>query len=71
MLFERIRRRNRPGDPRTWEEFVARDMTELGFGIGNVIALADYMIVNEEKALDEVIEEARNLLHEKILGRRT
>ncbi len=67
--FERIRRRNRPGDPRTWEEFVARDMTELGFGIGNVIALADYMIVNEEKSLDEVLEEAKNMLREKILGK--
>ena len=69
--FERIRRRNRPGDPRTWEEFVSRDMTELGFGIGNVIALADYMIVNEEKSLDEVLEEARGLLREKILGEKT
>ena len=67
--FERIRRRNRPGDPRTWEEFVSRDLTELGFGIGNVIALADYMIVNEEKSLDEVLEEARVLLQEKILGK--
>ncbi len=68
--FERIRKRNRPGDPRTWEEFVSRDMTELGFGIGNVIALADYMIVNEEKSLDEVLEETRILLQEKILGKR-
>ena len=67
--FERIRRRNRPGDPRTWEEFVSRDLTELGFGIGSVIALADYMIVNEEKSLDEVLEEARVLLQEKILGK--
>ena len=69
--FERIRRRNRPGDPKTWEEFVARDMTELGFGIGNVIALADYMIVNEDKAMDEVLEEAKKLLRDKILGEKT
>jgi len=46
--FRRILERKRPGDPKTWDEFVKRDMTELSFGIGNVIALADYMIVNEE-----------------------
>jgi dephospho-CoA kinase len=45
--FERIKRRGRPGDPDKWEDFVKRDMTELSFGLGNVIALADYMIVNE------------------------
>ncbi len=63
--FKRILSRRRPGDPKTWEEFVERDFTELGFGIGNVIALADYMIVNEgdvnntintaNKILDEVL----------------
>ncbi|AEH24609.1 AAA family ATPase [Pyrococcus yayanosii] len=45
--FERLRRRKRSDDPRTWEEFVDRDKKELGFGIGEVIALADYMIVND------------------------
>ncbi|NPA96158.1 MAG: flagellar hook-basal body complex protein FliE [Crenarchaeota archaeon] len=45
--FERLRRRGRPDDPRTWEEFVARDRRELSWGIGSVIALADHMIVNE------------------------
>jgi len=59
--FERLRRRGRPGDPRTWEEFVARDMTELGFGLGNVIALADYMLVNEG-SIEEFRAEARRLL---------
>jgi len=45
--FERLRRRGRPGDPRSWEEFRQRDLTELGFSLGSVIALADYMLVNE------------------------
>ncbi len=63
--FKRILSRKRPGDPKTWEEFVERDFTELEFGVGNVIALADYMIVNEgdinntisiaNKILDEVL----------------
>jgi dephospho-CoA kinase len=65
--FERLRRRGRPGDPRTWEEFRQRDLTELGFGLGNVIALADYMLVNEG-GLEEFEREARRLL-EKLASR--
>lgn len=45
--FERVRKRGRQGDPRTWEEFCHRDMVELEFGVGDVIALADLMLVNE------------------------
>ncbi len=51
--FERLRNRGRPDDPRTWEEFEARDLRELSWGLGSVIALADYMIVNEG-SLDEL-----------------
>ncbi|BEP17794.1 dephospho-CoA kinase [Pyrofollis japonicus] len=65
--FERIRRRGRPGDPKTWEDFVARDLTELGFGLGNVIALADHMLVNEEKSIEEFRTEAKKLL-DKLLS---
>ncbi len=63
--FERLRKRNRPGDPKTWEEFVSRDFLELGFGIGNVIALADYMIVNEEDK-DKAVEYADKILERLI-----
>lgn len=59
--FERIRKRSRPGDPKTWEEFVERDLVELSFGLGNVIALADYMIVNEG-SLNELRREAEKVL---------
>ena len=65
--YERLMRRGRPGDPRNWSEFEERDRTELSFGIGNVIALADVMIVNESsleefkrtvtKHLEEVLRE--------------
>ncbi|OYT37878.1 MAG: dephospho-CoA kinase [Desulfurococcales archaeon ex4484_58] len=65
--FERLKRRGREGDPRTWEEFVTRDMIELNFGIGNVIALADYMVVNE-KSIEEVKKDIRVVM-DKILGR--
>ncbi len=63
--FKRIKERRRPGDPKTWEEFVKRDMTELSFGIGNVIALADYMIVNEE-SIEETKKQVIRVL-EKVL----
>lgn len=59
--FERIRRRNRPGDPDNWDDFWKRDLIELSFGIGNVIALADYMIVNEG-SIEETYKCAREIL---------
>lgn len=46
MRFIRIKKRRRAGDPVCWKEFVERDLRELGFGIGGVIALADYMLLN-------------------------
>jgi dephospho-CoA kinase len=45
--FKRVKKRKRSGDPRTWDEFEKRDMRELGFGIGGVFALSDYMLINE------------------------
>jgi len=56
--FSRLSTRGRRDDPKSWEEFVARDMKELGFGIGGVIALADVMVVNEDKSPEEVANEA-------------
>jgi dephospho-CoA kinase len=45
--FKRLKRRMRPDDSKEESEFLLRDKRELNFGIGNVIATADYMIVNE------------------------
>jgi len=59
--FERIRRRGRPGDPDNWEDFRRRDLVELSFGLGNVIALADHMIVNEG-SIGEAYKSAREIL---------
>jgi len=66
--FNRLRKRGREGDPATWEEFEKRDQVELSLGIGNVIALADYMIVNEG-SVEEVLREIDNVLM-KIMGMR-
>lgn len=45
--FMRLRKRRRVDDFDDESEFLTRDERELKFGIGNVIARADYMIVNE------------------------
>ncbi|MEM1644040.1 MAG: AAA family ATPase [Desulfurococcaceae archaeon] len=67
--FKRLLMRGREGDPRNWEEFVKRDLVELSWGIGSVIALADYMVINEwseehaykeaVKVIEEIVENAR------------
>jgi dephospho-CoA kinase len=46
--FKRLTKRGRSDDPDTWEEFRERDRRELGFGIGDAIAMADIMIVNDD-----------------------
>jgi dephospho-CoA kinase len=45
--FQRLFRRRRSDDPEGWETFVKRDQRELDVGLGNAIAMADYLIVNE------------------------
>jgi dephospho-CoA kinase len=65
--YERLAARGRSDDPMSWEEFVDRDARELGVGIGDVIALAQEMLINEtsfedmsaasEAVLSRVIQE--------------
>jgi dephospho-CoA kinase len=50
IRFNRIMIRGRQDDTRTWEEFRTRDRRELSYGIGNAIALADKLILNEESS---------------------
>ncbi len=45
--FERLSTRARSDDPKTWEVFEERDMRELRVGIGDAIALAEYVIIND------------------------
>ncbi len=61
--FERLLKRGRPGDPQNFEEFLMRDKAELELGVGNVIALADKLIVNEG-SLEELRAAARHVLRE-------
>ena len=56
--FTRLVKRNRSDDPKNWVTFIERDRRELNVGIGEVIATADYMIVNEgtKRKLNKIIK---------------
>lgn len=60
--FERLLARRRVDDPTSWEEFVERDRRELSFGLGEVIALSDYMLVNEDVNRHDFVLNCRELL---------
>ncbi len=45
--FSRLHRRRRSDDPSGWEIFHERDVRELSVGLGDSIAMAEYIIVNE------------------------
>lgn len=67
--FKRLLHRSRSDDPSEWETFTARDRRELSVGLGDVIATADHLVVNEgtkghlhnnmEKVLRKVIRDDR------------
>ncbi|MEM0083182.1 MAG: AAA family ATPase [Candidatus Nezhaarchaeales archaeon] len=61
VRYTRLKRRAREGDPRSFEEMKERDLKELSLGLGNVIALADYVIVNDG-GLEEFKNKARKVL---------
>ncbi len=64
--FNRLRLRGRADDPKSWEEFVERDKLELRLGIGEVIALADVMLVNEDVSEQEFYTICRQKLRELV-----
>ena len=59
--FQRLSKRKRSDDPKGWNVFNERDLRELSVGQGNVIALADLMLVNEG-TYDELKVEATKAL---------
>lgn len=63
MRWERVQRRRRDDDARTWDEFLRRDARERGWGLEDVIATADVTIVNEG-TLDEFYANVRRALRE-------
>lgn len=45
--YNRIGMRKRKDDVRSWQAFLERDERELSWGLGDVVAKADFMVVNE------------------------
>ena len=45
--FARLLSRGRSDDPKTWDTFIERDNRELKVGLGQVIALADIVVLND------------------------
>ncbi len=61
--WERVQRRQREDDARSWQEFLRRDARERGWGLEDVIGAADVTIVNEG-SLDQFYADVRRALRE-------
>jgi dephospho-CoA kinase len=61
--FRRLYNRDRSDDPKSWAIFHERDLRELDVGLGNAIAMAEYVIVNED-TLGTAKDKAREILRE-------
>ncbi len=61
--YDRLVKRGREDAPKNIEEFHERDNRELGWGLGETMALADVMIINES-SLDEFKDNVRKLMEE-------
>lgn len=59
--YERLIKRAREDAPHNIEEFDARDKREMGWGLGNLIALSDIMVLNDSD-LDSFHEKVRHIL---------
>ncbi len=65
--YERILARKRLDDFRSVSELRKRDQKELEFGIGELLAMADFHLVNEDKSIETFTKECEDLL-KKILS---
>jgi len=65
--FNRLFSRRRSDDPAVWEVFHERDMRELSVGLGNVIAMAEQIVVNDNspEQVKETIKEALGRIEAK------
>lgn len=72
LRFQRIKERGRPGDPTDFKEFLERDLKELSFGLGDVIALSDTLITNEgtreelERSIEKNLERVKSCTKESV-----
>ena len=66
--YERLMGRERGDDPNGMDEFDERDRRELGWGLGDVVALADMMLVNET-GLMELEMRIRTIMFSEMKGK--
>ncbi len=59
--YERIIRRRRPDDVKNWDEFIDRENRELSWGLGEVFARSDVMLLNTG-TLEEYHRKVRDFL---------
>jgi dephospho-CoA kinase len=62
--FTRLSNRRRSDDPDGWNVFHERDMRELSVGLGNVVAMAEQMVINEsgvEEVKVQVVDALRRI----------
>jgi len=50
--YQRLKNRGRSDDPPNRQVFRQRDNRELGFGVGNAIAMSNYVLPNEDTVAD-------------------
>ncbi len=67
IRFERMLKRNRKGDPKTYEEFLKADNIENSWGLGQLKKFADFVIENNntKKEFYNKIDEFLNNLVDK------
>ena len=59
--FTRLSNRRRSDDPKAWDVFRERDLRELSVGLGNVIAMAEQMIINDNSIGETKVKVAEAL----------
>jgi len=61
LRFARLSTRSRSDDPKTFYAFIERDMRELSVGLGNAIAMAEFIIINDND-IDTLKSRVREIL---------
>ncbi len=56
--YIRLRTRGRPDDPKNWYEFISRDLQEIRLGLPSLLYIADYVLINERKTIEDTFKEA-------------
>lgn len=62
VRYRRLLERGRGDDPLTYFHFLARDLREMRFGLAELLARADYIVVNEGKNLEDLERELAAVL---------